>query len=506
MYSEKLMKLFRKPHNFGKIKNPDGVGKVGNPVCVLPETMVFCNDHIRPINEIDVGGRVLSHDGRYHEVKKTFRRRYSGEVIVIKNKLGITALTPDHHVLAIKKPSSHRFNYTRNKKHLVSSWCHASELKRRDILLYPILKEIVDVKEIPLLIVRLKFDFKSKNLPKKIKVDKDFLRLAGYFIAEGSTRCEKCKTYLIFTFGSSEKSYVEDTKRLVKKIFGLDAKIVYKPEHNSVDVVVYSAALTRFFRNLFGDKAENKHIPHFMMLLPAQRQKSLILGLWRGDGYTGIANGKWPRAGYSTVSHRLVQQIKILLLRQKISPSFYEEKEKVKDGVHHQKSYRIHVSERESVIRLADILGIRLKFVKNISEKTWFDSDFLYAPITEKEIHAYKGFVNNLEIDKPNSYISESATLHNCGDVMYLYLKIKDERIKDVKFETFGCAAAIGTSSIITDMIKGKTIEDALKVSKEDIASELGGLPPIKMHCSVLATEALKKAVEDYRMKQGKKK
>jgi nitrogen fixation NifU-like protein len=91
-----------------------------------------------------------------------------------------------------------------------------------------------------------------------------------------------------------------------------------------------------------------------------------------------------------------------------------------------------------------------------------------------------------------------------CGDVMYLYLKIKDNRIKDVKFETFGCAAAIGTSSIITDMIKGKTIEEALKVSKDDIAKEIGGLPPIKMHCSVLATEALKKAVEDYRMKQKK--
>jgi len=92
-----------------------------------------------------------------------------------------------------------------------------------------------------------------------------------------------------------------------------------------------------------------------------------------------------------------------------------------------------------------------------------------------------------------------------CGDVMYLYLKIKDDVIKDVKFETFGCAAAIGTSSIITDMIKGKKIDDALKVSKDDIAKELGGLPPIKMHCSVLATEALKKAVEEYRTKRKRK-
>jgi len=91
-----------------------------------------------------------------------------------------------------------------------------------------------------------------------------------------------------------------------------------------------------------------------------------------------------------------------------------------------------------------------------------------------------------------------------CGDVVYLYLKIKDDVIKDAKFETFGCAAAIGTSSIITDMIKGKKIDDALKISKDEIAKELGGLPPIKMHCSVLATEALKKAVEEYRMKKAK--
>jgi NifU-like protein involved in Fe-S cluster formation len=504
MYSEKLMKLFRKPHNFGKIKNADGVGKVGNPVCVVPETMVFCNDHIKPISEIDVGERILSHDGRYHEVKKTFKRKYSGETVTLKSKLGSTTLTSDHHVLAIKRPSGHRFNYTRNKKNLISSWCHASELRKRDILLYPILKEIVDVKEIPLEVERLKYDFKSKTLPKKIKVDRNFLRLAGYFIAEGSTECEKCRTFITFTFGSKEKEYIEDTKGLVKKIFGLDVKITYKPEHHSADIFIYSAALARFFRNLFGDSAENKHIPHFMMMLPAQKQKSLILGLWRGDGHVRVMNGKWPRAGYATISHLLTQQLKILLIRQGISPSFYDEEEKVKNGVHHQKNYRIHVSERKSMIRLAKILRIKPKFVKNISEKTWFDSDFLYAPVTKKEIHAYEGFVSNLEVDRPNSYISESATLHNCGDVMYLYLKIKDNKIKDVKLETFGCAAAIGTSSIITDMIKGKTIEEALKVSKDDIAKEIGGLPTIKMHCSVLATEALKKAVEDYRSRKKK--
>jgi nitrogen fixation NifU-like protein len=90
-----------------------------------------------------------------------------------------------------------------------------------------------------------------------------------------------------------------------------------------------------------------------------------------------------------------------------------------------------------------------------------------------------------------------------CGDVMYLYIKIKDNKIDDIKFETFGCAAAIGTSSVITEMAKGKTLDEALKITKKDVVDAVGGLPPIKMHCSVLAADALRAAIEDYRKKKG---
>jgi len=86
-----------------------------------------------------------------------------------------------------------------------------------------------------------------------------------------------------------------------------------------------------------------------------------------------------------------------------------------------------------------------------------------------------------------------------CGDIMELFIKVKDETIVDVKFRTFGCGAAIATSSMITEMIKGKTIEDALKISNKAVAEALDGLPAKKMHCSVLAADALKKAVDDYR-------
>jgi nitrogen fixation NifU-like protein len=91
-----------------------------------------------------------------------------------------------------------------------------------------------------------------------------------------------------------------------------------------------------------------------------------------------------------------------------------------------------------------------------------------------------------------------------CGDVMYLYIKVKNNIIKDIKFETFGCAAAIATSSMITDLAKGKTLEEALKITREDVAQEVGGLPPIKMHCSNLAADALHEAIKDYLKKKGK--
>ncbi|MGC2062229.1 MAG: Fe-S cluster assembly scaffold protein NifU [Thermodesulfovibrionales bacterium] len=86
-----------------------------------------------------------------------------------------------------------------------------------------------------------------------------------------------------------------------------------------------------------------------------------------------------------------------------------------------------------------------------------------------------------------------------CGDAMKIYIKVKDGVITDAKFKTFGCGAAIAVSSMVTEMVKGKTLDEALALSKEAVAAELGGLPPQKMHCSNLGADALKKAIEDYR-------
>lgn len=91
-----------------------------------------------------------------------------------------------------------------------------------------------------------------------------------------------------------------------------------------------------------------------------------------------------------------------------------------------------------------------------------------------------------------------------CGDVMKIFLKVKDDKIVDAKFQTFGCGAAIAVSSMVTEMVKGKTLDEALSISKETVSNALGGLPPQKMHCSNLGADALRKAIEDYKNKQQK--
>ena len=113
-----------------------------------------------------------------------------------------------------------------------------------------------------------------------------------------------------------------------------------------------------------------------------------------------------------------------------------------------------------------------------------------------KVMEHFKNPKNVGEIESPDGtgYVGNSV----CGDVMELYIKVKASTIVDAKFKTFGCGAAIATSSMVTEMVKGKSIEEALTISNKAVAEALDGLPPIKMHCSILAEEALKSAIEDY--------
>ncbi|WP_407307956.1 Fe-S cluster assembly scaffold protein NifU [Desulfosporosinus sp. SB140] len=122
---------------------------------------------------------------------------------------------------------------------------------------------------------------------------------------------------------------------------------------------------------------------------------------------------------------------------------------------------------------------------------------------TEKVMDHFTNPRNVGEIENPDG-VGEVGNA-KCGDIMRIYLDVEGDVIKDVKFKTFGCGAAVATSSMVTEMVKGKTIEEALVISNAAVAEALGGLPPAKMHCSNLAADALHAAIKDYREKQEKK-
>ncbi len=127
-----------------------------------------------------------------------------------------------------------------------------------------------------------------------------------------------------------------------------------------------------------------------------------------------------------------------------------------------------------------------------------------WSQYSNKVMDHFKNPRNVGEIENPDGVGHVGNPV--CGDIMELYIKVNDGIIVDAKFKTFGCGAAIATSSIVTELVKGKDINEALKISNKAVAEALDGLPPLKMHCSVLAEEALKSAIEDYLARQKLKK
>lgn len=493
MYSEKVMDHFTNPRNVGEIENPDGVGQVGNPVCLVPETVVVTNSHVKQIKEVESGIKVLGHDGQYHAVKKVFRRDFKGQIYKLRvHNLGEIKLTEEHLILAVKL-AKFRHKYEAAKRQ-IPDWFSAQELEPGDFVLYPLPQRTLDTKTILFDEAKPQLDYKSKELPNEVRLNKDFLRLVGFYLAEGYVRTDASRGTVGFVFGSKEENLVEEVIFLMKKIFNLaPAPLVRK--RNSLNIPFYSARLARFFGKNFGKGAANKILPQWAIDLPVEKQKHILYGLWLGDGYIKEKVAKWV-----TISKQLAYQTRLLLFRQNIDCSFLT----APAYDNHKQSYIIYIKQQESLRKLAQIVGVELNFTPKLKDpkKTWFASNYYYAPIWKVEKEDYQGRVYNLEVEGAHSYVTEAAAVHNCGDVMKLTIRIKENRIEDVKFKTFGCGAAVATSSMVTEMVKGKTIEEALKISNKAVAQALDGLPPQKMHCSNLAADALHKAIEDYLSKQ----
>jgi len=601
------------------------VGRVGNPICVTPNTLIHKNKGIAEIKNLKIGDKVLSHDGRYHEVIGVYKREYKGKIFKITvSNLGYTMLTPEHHILALRKE--------------VVDWFAAEEVEIGDLILYPLtankgiqagskitwlgnkyfllpIKEIKiedyegqvfnlevketrsyvsdslvlhncgDIMEMQLkikdgIIVDAKFktfgclpateeivlakggwkeiskisegekvineegretqvlqtqvrDFngnlvtitpfvspfnafsitsdhpilaikrdwlrktrissykcawkrisdeqellnyvpnyvKARDLRtgdylifavnKQIKDNsiytKEVMRLLGYYLSEGYSSAQG--SVVAFAFNKNEVENIKETKYLLEKIVGKKAK--ERTRGSVTEVYVCSRKLFRFLYSTAGRYARYKSLAKEVMILPFEKQWEMISTYLKGDGDFYRRREKESETyRITTASRNLAIQIQEILARGGIFASIREiykkncviEGRKIKDSKMYLISYK---------------LSRKHKFVRRSAK-------YFLVPIKKIERKSFRGKVYNfLVANEPNSYLVKGFAVHNCG-------------------------AAIATSSMATEMIKGKTIEEALKLTNQAVAEALDGLPPVKMHCSVLAEDAVKAAIDDY--------
>lgn len=410
--------------------------------CVPPETLVFGNPDVKPISEFEVGERVLTHTGEFKPIVKRFTRPFWGNLISVKSFHGeeIKA-TPNHRVLAVRvkecpyvfrehcdafdycsrrdrvSPHTGRLRYGSPKcKNFIEGykpeWVPLGELKEGDYIIFSFPTEIKDKKSIILsdYITEKKYIKKgtylyssrfnqsgakqrnptAKPVPNEIEITPEFMKLIGYYLAEGHTNEGQVR----FSFNKFEKEYIEETKGLILKIFGLEPHIFTRD--NVADVYVNSTLLANFFRGLFGRTAPKKTIPQWMLLLPVNKQKPLVEGLVNGDGC-------WDekRTRFVTTSKQLAYSLRLILLR--VGEVHSIRNVEPKDGGYING-------------RLIQARNVKWEFEwRNTRSKFAFiKNGYLWMRVRKKAEVPYNGLVYNLEVAEDNSYNVVGASLHNC--------------------------------------------------------------------------------------------
>jgi Fe-S cluster assembly protein SufB len=461
----------------GKMENPDGVGQVGNAQCgdIMVIYIKVKDEKIADIKfqtfgcipkdeDVTIDGGywekasnnppdLINRYGNNVDIKKRYERDYNGKLLEITpfvSTYNSFMLTPNHPVLAIKREwmkkkriSSSKCTWLNvDKKELLSTdpyYVDAFNLSVGDYLVFPYLNSTKD-------------DDNFSN---------DFLKLLGYYLSEGYFAAKE--STVAFAFNKNEEENIKELESLILKVTGKNAKI--RIRNNVAEVYVCSRSLVRSLYKNGGKLARNKKMSEEIMKLPAKKQWNIFLTYLKGDGNIYKRRPKDSDTYRAdTVSRTLAIQMQQILARNGIFASIKKFKR------------RSHTIEGRTV-KGSDIYNISFKLNKKHKFVKKTDKYFL-VPIRKIQEKHYEGNVYNFEVDsEDHSYLVKGFAVHNC-------------------------TAAIASSSIATELVKGKTLDEALKLTRNDVANELGGLPAVKMHCSNLASDALKAAIEDYRKKK----
>jgi NifU-like protein involved in Fe-S cluster formation len=480
-YSEKVMDHFTNPRNVGEIPDASGVGTVGNAICgdVMKMFLKIENDIIVDvkfktfgclppkerivsskggwveISQVKKGTKVVNSEGKETQAVELYNRNYNGKMFTINpfvSPFNSFRVTAEHPIYCLKRENiqgARRYgpkcDWLRVREEnlfaTVPDFVKASDLAKGDYLVFNVNKEVRD-------------DCLFTN---------EVMRLLGYYLSEGYIIAQGGA--VAFAFNKKEKKLINELKNILKKFVGKEPNS--RIRDNVEEVYICSRKLVRFLMLHCGKLARNKSLSEDILLLPFSKQWELIQTYLSGDGdmyRRRPKNSKTYR--FTTVSESIAIQMQEMLARGGIFASIrkimktncYIDNRKLKDSVQYLVSFKLVRAN---------------KFVH-------YNNKYFFVPIRSIEIKNFKGKVYNFQVcEKPNTYLAKGFVVHNCG-------------------------AAVATSSMVTEMVKGKSIEEALKISNKAVAEALGGLPPVKMHCSVLAEEALRSALADYYKKQGK--
>jgi formate hydrogenlyase subunit 6/NADH:ubiquinone oxidoreductase subunit I len=376
--------------------------------CVTPDTLVSTNPSVKPIADISVGDRVLTHTGQIHEVRHVYRRNYNGLLYHIR-PLGAPftlKVTEDHPLLVATRQVTKKGRLEKEVREVV--WRTPKELKTGDYLTTPIVKESRDI-DFYEQEVEVGQPSTGRRLTKQLSLpaQSDLFRLVGYYLAEGYV----VRRTVGFAFGEHEIEYINDTMRLIRKLFNREPR--KQTIHHSTHVMLHSVVAVQFFQS-FGRSSDEKKIPDWMMFASPEKQKFLVRGAWRGDGYfhKPTKGNRSTFFEYVTTSRALAFQIQQLLMRNKIVAE-------IGRTAHKNRKPAYVVTVRGKFVSLmARLMGIKFKDRRSKTFSRFeMDSDYVYSPILRiRSVEVNDQPVVNLSIEGDESYVAGNVIAHNCTE------------------------------------------------------------------------------------------
>ncbi len=416
-----------------------GRGVSACATCLPTGSTIMANAAPVAIESVAEGQNVLTDNGTFQPVASVGSRPYRGNLIEIVPRYfqeEPTLLTPEHPVLVAtleKGTGPNYWNWTWHE----ADWVPAGELTPKHILLYPIISETKDVKTIRISELlglprdddgRVHFPHETataRRLIDDVPLDDGFMRLAGYFLADGTITNRGITIY----FGPQDDEYVVDALGTIERLFGYHPRLRHEGRVRRVEC--YAGILRELFLRLFGKYSYGKSVPHWFLYLPTDKQGELVKGYWRGDG--GIR-----KQGFVFVSNspKLVAQLKMMLLRLGIVPRVsrrsaqaLNKTKSVIDGRRVRfKHDRYELQVGGAWLDVAsDVLGVYHPLLarrSRFNSHAWIRDGYAYLPIHTLKKVRYSGTVHNLAVEGRNSYVTAGATVHNCDGFFFKQLDV----------------------------------------------------------------------------------